>query len=632
MFTDIVGYTALTQSDETLALALLEEHRNLLRPLFQKHGGREVKTVGDSFLVEFSSVLEAARCAVEIQESLHKRNSSSSPEIRIQVRIGLHLGDLVYSGGDIYGDAVNIASRIEPLAEPGGISASEQVYDQIRNKLGLEISSIGKRELKNVQEPVEVYKIELPWVKNEAMGVQPDGNRIAVLPFVNISPDKGDEYFSDGLTEELISTISNISELSVISRTSIMSYKGSAKKISEIGRELGVGNVLEGSVRKAGNRIRVTVQLIEVKNDRHLWVQNYDRQLDDVFAVQSDIAGQVADALRIRILPNERQKLEKRPTKSTEAYTLYLKGRYYWNERKKDSLFKALEYFTEAIRIDQSYALAYSGMADCYNVLGDHGYMPPAEAFSRVKELATKAIELDPSSAEAHASLGAALVANDWDFQGAEREFRKAIELNSSYATARHWHAILLYKKRRFGDALEEEKIAQKLDPISPIINVAAGIAYLGLGQAELAERQVRRALEIDPNFRPALSWLALCHALSGRYADAEREAQEFVRAMNSSRARLHLAYVYGLSSKTVEARKLLEEAIEASRTEFLPPDEIAWVYVALGEKEKVVEMIEDGYRRRQYWIQSVNADPFFAGIRSDPRIVEIMRRIGLER
>lgn len=630
MFTDIVGYTALTQNDEALALTLLEEHRNLLRPIFQEHGGREVKTIGDSFLVEFSSVLEAARCAVKIQDRLHERNGSVSPERRIQVRIGLHLGDLVYSGGDVYGDAVNIASRIEPLADPGGICASEQVYAQIRNKLGLGIASLGKRELKNVQEPVEVYKIELPWGKKEELNLQPDVNRIAVLPFVNISPDKGDEYFSDGLTEELISTISNISELSVISRTSIMSYRGSAKKLSEIGRELGVGNVLEGSVRKAGDRIRVSVQLIDVKSDRHLWVQNYDRQLDDVFAVQTDIAGQVADALRIRILPNERQQLEKRPTKSTEAYTLYLKGRYHWNRRSKESLLKAVEYFKLATEADPDFAAAYSGMADCYGVLADHGHMAAREVLPKGMELSEKAVQLDDTAAEAHTSLAGFAYCWERDWEKGEREFRRAIELNPSYATAHHWYSVMLLRQRRFEESLSEAKKARQLDPLSPQIHSFCGLVYSVMGRHELAEELGRRAMEIDPQFVPGHINLAYIYMVAKKHADAEREAQLLLDLQKSPPARLGVAAVKAFSGKRDEARVILDELSRLPAEDYLPPILLAMTYAGLGENEKVIQMVEKAYNEREFWFYELNVDPLCESIRSDPRVAAIMKKAGL--
>ena len=270
MFTDMAGYTALGQRNESLSLALAEEQRKLLRPVFNRHNGREIKTMGDAFLVEFSNALDAVRCAYDVQRASREFNISQPSDQRIILRIGLHLGDVVESQGDISGDAVNIASRIQSLAEDGGICVTRQVYDQVQNKFDLPLKGLGSRSLKNVSAPIEVFKMVLPWEKEQKSSMsQLDASRVAVLPFANMSPDPSDSYFADGITEEIISTLSGVSGLNVISRTSVMGYKGTTKRVKEIGGELEAGSVLEGSFRKAGNRIRVTAQLIHVGDDRH---------------------------------------------------------------------------------------------------------------------------------------------------------------------------------------------------------------------------------------------------------------------------------------------------------------------------------------------------------------------------
>lgn len=353
MFTDMVGYTALGQRDESVSLALLKEQRKLVRSILNRHNGREVKTMGDAFLIEFPSALEAVRCAYDIQRAIREYNISLPEERRVHLRVGIHLGDVVELVGDISGDAVNVASRIESLAEDGGVCLTRQVYDHVHNKFELPLLTLGLKSLKNVSSPVEVYRIEMPWeLQKTAQRAELDRKRIAVMPFANISPDPDDEYFADGLTEEMIARLSRLSGLDVIARTSIMNYKKREKNAAEIGRELSAGTLLEGSVRKAGNKIRVTVQLINSNSEGHLWAENYDRNLDDIFAVQSDIAEQVAHALEVQLLPRVRSDIEKRPTVSVDAYTLYLKGRHIWFEWTPSAFKKALKYFERAIQLD----------------------------------------------------------------------------------------------------------------------------------------------------------------------------------------------------------------------------------------------------------------------------------------
>ena len=456
-----------------------------------------------------------------------------------------------------------------------------------------------------------------------------DKNRIAILPFANFSPDAKDEYFADGITEEIISTVSGISGLSVISRTSVMGYKGTTKKVKEIGKELDVGSVLEGSFRKAGNKIRIATQLIDVAGDRHLWAENYDRELDDVFAVQSDIARQVANALRVKILPRDQTHIEKIPTRNPEAHSLYLKGRYYWNQRSKDSLLKAIEEYEAAIKLDPDYALAYSGIADSYSVLGDHNYLPYAEAFSKQREYALKAVERDETSAEARTSLAAAL-RNEREYSAAEAEIEKALELNPSYATAHHWYGVhLLYTGRREG-ALQEALTAQKLDPLSPMIASFVGITHDALGNYEHAERQHLRALELQPDFIPAIANLAGTYWHERKFDDVERLGQTYLRVSKDEfTSKLAFATNYALAGKEMEARRTMAEA-EKIRDTTQPHDPLEVIYhIALRELDKAVELIEDEYARGADWLGEIAYDPLYAAVRNDQRVKSILRKTG---
>ena len=308
MYTDVVGYTALTQLNESNTLRLLEEHRNLIRPLFTSHGGREIKTIGDAFLVEFHSALDAVLCGVAVQQTMHDRKVARGDTLSL--RVGIHVGDVIESGNDILGDAVNIASRIEPLAEPGGICITGQVYDQIRNKFELQLVSLGRKELKNVSETTEVFQVVLPWDRKADNGPRPEITKIAVLPFISMSPDPRDEYIADGLTEEVISSVSWIQGVNVVSRTSVMQYKNSKKSSREIAKELGAGTLVEGSIRKSGDKVRITVQLIDATKDQHEWVQSWDRHVQDIFEIESDISRRIASSLRLRFPESGNPRLE----------------------------------------------------------------------------------------------------------------------------------------------------------------------------------------------------------------------------------------------------------------------------------------------------------------------------------
>jgi len=458
MFTDLVGYTALTQKNEALAMQLLEEHRRIVRPLFPKHNGREVKTIGDAFLVEFGSALEATRCAFDIQQSLNEVNSSRPEDKRVLARVGIHLGDVIHDQNDVYGDSVNIASRIEPLASPGGICVSEQVYAQIKNKFEFPLSTLGERNLKNVSEPIEVYRVILPWEKKSEGELSLEKNRIAVLPFTNMSSNPEEGYFADGMTEELITSLSGVRQLTVIARTSVMKYKGSQKGASEIGRELNAGSLIEGSVRKAGNRVRITAQLIDTSTEGHLWAQNYDRQLEDVFAIQSEIAEKVAGELRVRLVDSEKRVIEKKPTENMEAYTCFLQGRDLVRMGTEPSLRQAIGLFEKAIELDPSFAKAYVGLAQCHQFLADGGFELADISVTTVRRLLDRALSLDPNLPEAHAALTVMFFNMD-DFPGAEAQARRALELNPSLPDT-YWHLFELAAHKGDPGEMEADRVS----------------------------------------------------------------------------------------------------------------------------------------------------------------------------
>jgi adenylate cyclase len=630
-FIDLVGFTQLSQRNEELALRLLEEYRGTVRPLFAKHNGTEVKTIGDGFLVEFASALEAVRCAFDVQQALHDMNSSRPPERGVLARFGIHVGDVVRSEGDIYGDAVNIASRIEPLAEPGGICISQPVEAQVRNKFAFPITSIGTRTLKNVDSPMEVFKIALPWNQaSEAEIPSAPRTRIAILPFSNISPEQSDEYFADGMTEELINTISHNHQLKVIARTSVNRYKGSQKSISEIGKEIGVGSILEGSVRKAGNKIRVTAQLIDAKTEDHMWSDNYDRQLDDVFSIQSEIAKNVSEALMARLIPEEKITVDRKATKSSAAYVRYLRGRTLMRDRTESGMKEAKKLFEDAIAEDNGYAEAYAGLADAFYLLGNYQYIPMAEAIENGKKALDKALSLDDKLAEAHNTLAEFLV-RGYRFAEAEIEFKRAVALSPNYALAHHWYAICLMETGRMADSVKETLLAAELDPLSPALAVNLAWAYALAGDTPESQRWLQRLKELDSVNQFYDFTVALVLEQRGDFEGAARCTEEALKSHPTNSGYVSsLGFYYGKLGKRNEATKILEKLNALPDGTFGKPFNQAEVYLGLGEKDEAFKYLEPAYDERSILFRVLRYAKFDQTIRDDPRFDALFKRADL--
>ncbi|MEY2538239.1 MAG: hypothetical protein QOG67_1979, partial [Verrucomicrobiota bacterium] len=593
MFTDMVGYSALSQRNDKLALELLEEHRHLLREIFPRFNGTEIKTIGDAFLVEFQSALEAAQCAIEIQRTLAKRNHDVTADRRIELKIGIHIGDVVHRGGDVYGDGVNIASRIEPLAGAGGICVSMDVERQIRNALEARFEKLAPTELKNISVTMDLFRIVLPWEqpskseirkvpvrlgpKSEvgkrplattrwigiaalmllAVGLvwwfahqflvgtslrdvrqigegRPGGaslpvsqKSIAVLPFVNMSADKNDEYLSDGMTEELINVLAKVPGLRVPGRTSCFAFKGKNEEdiFHKVGDQLHVDTVLEGSVRKAGDQLRVTAQLINVSDGYHLWSKDYDGDVKDILNFQSNVAEQVVQALQVKLGVNETRALAKKPTENPEAHRLYLLGRYEFAKYTQTGWNNAIRYYEEALRIDPEFALPYCGLADNYAYMGSV-VMPEKEAIAKEKEFAQKALELDPELAEAHMSFALTLVA-DYDWRNGLKEFDRALELNPNLAFAYELQAWTVNGLGRFDEAIAKTRKAVELDPLNPFFQMSLSFYQYWARQYDDAIVQSRKTLAMDPNSAISHVLLGLSFLKKGDTVGAITELQK---------------------------------------------------------------------------------------------------------
>ena len=632
MFTDMVGYTSLSETDEAMALGLLEEHRQLVRPIFARHSGKEVKTLGDGFLVEFPSVLDAVRSAVEVQETLRNRNLSAPKDRKIQLRVAVHLGDVEHRDGDVYGDAVNVASRVHELAEPGGICVTGQVFDLIRNNREFRTVSLGKRQLKNVSVPIEAYRVLLSNETAVPSASTLEPNRVAVLPLTMLSSDPQDEYLADGLTEEVINTLSSIPGLKVIARTSTMKYKGANKGAGEIARELNVGTVMEGSVMKAGNKLRVAVQMVDARTEEPVWAQKYDRDLEDVFAIQSDIAGKVAEALKVQLLREQRAIIERKAPENIDAYVLYLRGRHQLGQRKKDDLKRAIGYFEEAVQKDASYALPYTGLADSYTQMGRHQwFMRPKEAFEKAKGYAHRAMEIDDSLAEAHASLGAIQIIYDWDWVKAEEQIRRAIRLNPNYASAHYWYSILLLATGRLGEAVEEAEVAHVLDPLSPVVGMGLVQTYFFAGRYDAAIEECRRHLDIDPGFPAAHDSLVHLYVQKGMFEDASREAETLAKVSDRKEESLaHIAYSAVALGRTEEAKSLMNGLAAGPDVDYSNPTILITVWSMLGDNDRAYEWLERAYEDGKVAFPSLRFSPDLKAFRADLRYGQFLRRAKL--
>jgi TolB-like protein/Tfp pilus assembly protein PilF len=453
---------------------------------------------------------------------------------------------------------------------------------------------------------------------------------IAVLPFENLSGNPENAYFTDGIQEEILMRLAKIADLKVVSRTSTVRYKRSPGSLREIATQLGVANVLEGSVQRTADRVHVNVQLIKAVSDTHLWAEAYDRKLTDIFAVESEIAKTIADTLQAKLTGSERTAIAAQPTQNTEAYQLYLKGRFFWNKRTGQNLNKAADYFNQAIAADPKYALAYVGLADAYVLMPFYGAGTPQDCYPKAKAAAKKALELDDTLTEAHTSLAYVLHVCDLDFDGSTREFQRAIELNPNYATAHHWYGLeLLVSLGRFDEAIREVKRALELDPLSLPINGGLGRTYYFARRYDEAIEQLRKTSEIDPGFYYAHWNLGSALAAKGAIGAAIGEYQK-ARALDDDPFVLGLlGHAYASSGNKMEAEKILDELKELSKERYVSAYSFALVYLGLGNKEEALRWLEKSYQDRTgNDLVYFRVEPLLDPLHGDPRFEELVRKV----
>jgi serine/threonine-protein kinase len=454
---------------------------------------------------------------------------------------------------------------------------------------------------------------------------------IAVLPFSNLSGNKEDDYFSEGITEDIIAQLWKIGDIKIISRTSVMQYKDTKKNLRDIGRELGVANILEGSVRLAENRIRISGRLVDVSSEAQLWGDTYERDMKDVFEIQSDVAQKIAGALKANFFSTQKGRIGKKPTENIEAYNLYLKGRFFWNQRTAPALKKGIDFFQQAVSLDSTFALAFSGIADCYSALGSLSFLSPDDAFLKAKAAASRALELDSTLAEPHASLAYSKFYYDWDWGAAEQQFKIALALNPTYVVAYDWYSVYLTAMDRTEEARSIIKKAQDLDPLSLLINTDMGFTLYYHGHYDQAIKELLTTIELDPKYAPAHLWLGRTYQEKKMYAEAIQEYQKTTSAIvDWPVAIAAIGHVYGMAGKKAEAQKTLAYLNALSTKKFVTAYGVALVYASLGEKEKAFLWLNKALEERSNWLVWLKLDPRWVSIRTDKRFADLVRKVGL--
>ena len=632
MFTDIVGYTGMMQENESQALTRINKYRDELHARAQEFDGEIIQYFGDGGLVIFTNAANAIECARMLQENFQE-------EPIVPVRIGVHLGDIIQKEGNIFGDCVNITSRIESMGLPGTVLISESVEKQLKNKPQFNLSSLGFFNLKNVADPMEVFALaikDLPVPRREDISEkfkeQKNTKSIAVLPFVNMSNDPEQEYFSDGMAEEIINSLTHIKDLNVAGRTSSFQFKGKHVDLREIGKVLRVNSVLEGSVRKQGNRLRITAQLINVEDGYHLWSERYDREIDDVFAIQDEIALTITKKLRVTLLKKDRELITRSYTKNTEAYELYLKGRFYLT-RRGASLLTSIQCFEKAREIDPAFALAHSGFADAYLLLATYGLMPPNAVMSKARESAERALQLDPSLSQPYCSLGYYYTCYEYNWVEAKKNFLKSLKLNPRYAEGhfRYGWNYLTCVEGKFDEAQHHGETAIKLEPLSSICYATHSLILHAAGKFEEALAICKTGIELDANS-------FVCHVNAGRtlmalhrYDEAIVSYEAAMKLSNRHHFTVNaLIWTYCITGRLAEAEKLMQELVDRSSREYITKTFTGLSAAYMGNLDEAIVFLDKALQDHDPTLIMLKHEQWVpVPLRNDPRFQHILAKIG---
>ena len=668
---DVEGYSRLMGEDEEATVRTLTEYREVMGSFIERHRGSVIDSPGDNLLAQFASAVDAVECAVAIQKDLRRRNASYVEDRRMQYRIGVNLGDVIVDGDRIYGDGVNVAARVEGLAKGGGICVSGTVYEHVVNKLSFAFENLGEHTVKNIAEPVRVYAVRWDVEKTSAGKDKPSKRgvwtaavvlvvatiafivwrqdheeakplpqteipSIAVLPFRDMSPEKDQEYFCEGMAEEILNALAQVEGLRVAARSSSFMFKGNVN-IPIVGKQLNVTTVLEGSVRKEGNTLRITAQLKNVADGFHLWSKTYDRELKSVFAIQDEISQAIAKALHVKLMGESGAPLVKAPTENVAAYDLYLKGRYFWHQRG-EGISKSIEYFEQAIEEDPNFALAYTGIGDAYSFLGIYNYLPKNQVLPKAKQALLKALDLEPNLAEAHAALGLFLWidSNMFITDSVEREFERSIELNPNLHYPHLWYSTYLSLMGRLEKSNREAAHALKIDPLNFHAHWTYGFILIYQRQFHKAEKHLKTAIELKPDFPYPYFHLDKLFIHQKRYEEGIAVYEKAMSMIANGHGLLDgtglcLGWAYAMSGDRERAKEILSDLKEKAKSEYVSPVEIGLVYLGLDEVDNAftwfTRAVED--HDSDAWIL-MPQDPIFDPIRSDPRYAELLRKMGM--
>jgi adenylate cyclase len=629
MFADMAGYTAIMQENEQLARLKRKRFKEVLEESVGSCHGKVFQNYGDGSLIIFHSAIQAVNCAIVIQTKLQE-----APEVA--VRIGIHTGEVTIEEDTIFGDGVNIASRIESTAVPGSILISEKVFDEIKNQESIRTQEVGYFDYKNVKQAIRVFAVANDGihVPNRAAlqgKTKVSGNRIAVLPFVNMSADPENEYFSDGITEELLNALVKIDNIQVTSRTSSFYFKGKNIDIRDIGIQLNVDKILEGSVRRAGNRIRVTAQLINAADGYHIWSENFDRDLIDIFALQDEISLIIANKCRENLAGHGSVLPRPAPVQNVAAYTAYLKGLHFWNKVTPADARKAIECFQESVNEDPQYAQAHAMIGMAYSYLGSTGQMLSATAFQFVHRHADIALKIDPRLPDGHIAKGMAYLLYDWNWNAAHEALQKAIDLNpaatAAYTQLAFYYVITGDKQKAL--AIMEE--ASRLDPLSPFVNHQLANMYVLVERYDDAISHADRLLEINPIMRAALDLKAWALAMKGDWSKALEIFQEVHRLANHPlKALMGMGYCYAILGEKEKAMDCISKIEQRQREE---PDavldgDLIGIWYGLGDFDKVFHYINECVRKRMSPPTFFLEYPPFKALKTDPRYDAVKRKI----